>query len=140
MAMYPRREGLYEMKVNQAVEVKVGQVGINKFNKKQVSGFVNNTYYFLPTHQELVDKLIRVPEGETVTVKRLTQGSKTETAKYEVSGIESESPEVSPDHDKVLKMILESLQNNVPSQMIIQILEKELGKDTVQGVLNDLGL
>ena len=62
MVMYPRREGLAKIEMNQTVEIKVGQVGINKFGKKQVSGFIGDKYFFLPTHQELVEKLLRAIE------------------------------------------------------------------------------
>ena len=141
--MYPRRQGLKQLKVNEAVEIKVGQVGLNKFGKKQISGFIGEEYFFLPTHQELVEKLLRCNEGEVVKVKRLSLGNAKETAKYEVIRKEG-SPEPSTpsetsepsEAEKVLSTVISCLKNNASAGVTIQVLEQEFGKET----LKDLGL
>ena len=141
--MYPRRQGLKQLKVNEAVEIKVGQVGLNKFGKKQVSGFVGEEYFFLPTHQELVEKLLRCNEGEVVKVKRLTLGNAKETAKYEVVREEGSSEPSTPSEtsepseaEKVLKTMISCLKNNMPAEAIVLILRQEFDEE----VLKDLGL
>ena len=133
MVQYPRREGLAKIEMNKVVEIKVGQVGINKFGKKQVSGFIGDKYFFLPTHQELVEKLLRCNEGETVKVKRLSLGNAKETAKYEV--IREGSPEPS-ETEAVLKTMISCLKNNMPAEATVLILRQEFDKE----VLKDLGL
>ena len=138
MVMYPRRQGLKQFEVNKTVEVKIGQVGLNKFGKKQVSGFVGEEYFFLPTHQELTEKLLRCNEGETVKVKRLSLGSAKETAKYEVvreGSSEPSSPSESST-EAVLKTVISCLKNNASAGVTLQVLEQEFGKE----VLKDLGL
>ena len=118
MVMYPRREGLKNIAVNETVEIKVGQVGINKFNQRQVSGFVGDKYYFLPTHVELVDQLLRVPEGEVVKVKRLTAGNEKEAAKYEVKTEGSESSSSASDdapYEQMMNTVVSCLKNNIPT-------------------------
>ena len=140
--MYPRRQGLAKIELNQTVEIKVGQIGINKFGKKQVSGFIEDKYFFLPTHQELTEKLLRCNEGETVKVKRLTLGSSKETAKYEVTREDSSEPSnpsensESSEAEAVLKTMVSCLKNNASAGVTIQVLEQEFGKET----LKDLGL
>ena len=134
--MYPRRNGLKQLKVNEAVEIKVGQVGLNKFGKKQVSGFVDGKYFFLPTHQELVEKLLRCNEGEVVKVKRLSLGNSKETAKYEVTREGSPEPSTPSEAEAVLKTMISCLKNNASAGVTIQVLEQEFGKET----LKDLGL
>ena len=142
MVMYPRREGLAKIELNQTVEIKVGQIGINKFGKKQVSGFIGDKYFFLPTHQELVEKLLRCNEGEVVKVKRLSLGNKKETAKYEVTREGSPEPSTpsetseSSKAEVVLKTMISCLKNNASAGVTIQVLEQEFGKET----LKDLGL
>ena len=142
MVMYPRRQGLKQLKVDEMVEVKVGQVGLNKFGKKQVSGFVGEEYFFLPTHQELVEKLLRCNEGEVVKVKRLSLGNAKETAKYEVireGSSEPSSPSESSESseaEKILATIISCLKNNASAGVTLQVLEQEFGKET----LKDLGL
>ena len=142
MVMYPRREGLAKIEMNQTVEIKVGQVGINKFGKKQVSGFIGDKYFFLPTHQELVEKLLRCNEGETVKVKRLTLGNAKETAKYEVIREGSSEPSTPSETsepseaEKILATVISCLKNNASAGVTIQVLEQEFGKET----LKDLGL
>lgn len=132
--MYPRRQGLKAIKVNETVEVKVGQIGINKFGKKQISGFVEGKYFFLPTHQELVEKLLRCNEGEIVQVKRLTLGNAKETAKYEVQrqGFTEPSEPASEKTEAVLKTVFSCLKSNSPAGVTIQVLEKEFGKQTLK--------
>ena len=140
--MYPRRNGLKQLKVNEAVEIKVGQVGLNKFGKKQVSGFIGDKYFFLPTHQELVEKLLRCNEGETVKVKRLTLGNAKETAKYEVIREGSSEPsnpsETSEpsEAEAILRTMVSCLKNNMPAEAIVLILRQEFDEE----VLKDLGL
>ena len=141
--MYPRRNGLKQLKVNEAVEIKVGQVGLNKFGKKQVSGFVDGKYFFLPTHQELVEKLLRCNEGEVVKVKRLTLGNAKETAKYEVIREEGSSEPSNPSENSesseaeaVLRTITSCLKNNMSASAIILILRQEFDEE----VLKDLEL
>ena len=134
--MYPRRNGLKQFEVNKTVEVKIGQVGLNKFGKKQVSGFVDGKYFFLPTHQELVEKLLRCNEGETVKVKRLTLGSAKETAKYEITREGSSEPSNPSEVEAVLKTMISCLKNNMPAEAIVLILRQEFDEE----VLKDLGL
>ena len=142
MVMYPRRQGLAKIEMNKVVEIKVGQVGINKFGKKQVSGFIGDKYFFLPTHQELVEKLLRCNEGETVKVKRLTLGNAKETAKYEVIREGSSEPSTPSETsepseaEKVLKTMVSCLKNNMPAEAIVLILRQEFDEE----VLKDLGL
>lgn len=134
--MYPRRNGLKQFEVNKTVEVKIGQVGLNKFGKKQVSGFVDGKYFFLPTHQELVEKLLRCNEGETVKVKRLTLGSAKETAKYEITREGSSEPSNPSEAEAVLRTMISCLKNNMPAEAIVLILRQEFDEE----VLKDLGL
>ena len=140
--MYPRRQGLAKIELNQTVEIKIGQIGINKFGKKQVSGFIEDKYFFLPTHQELVEKLLRCNEGEIVKVKRLSLGNAKETAKYEVTREGSSEPSTPSEtsepseSEAVLKTIISCLKNNASAGVTIQVLEQEFGKE----VLKDLGL
>ena len=142
MVMYPRRQGLAKIELNQTVEIKIGQVGLNKFGKKQVSGFVNGEYFFLPTHQELVEKLLRCNEGEVVKVKRLSLGNAKETAKYEVTregSSESSNPSENSEPSEaeaVLRTITSCLKNNMSASAIILILRQEFDEK----VLKDLGL
>ena len=139
MNMYPRRQGLKTIKVNEEVEIKIGQVGINKFGKKQISGFLGEKYYFLPTHQELVEKLLRCNEGEIVKVKRLTLGNSKETAKYEVVREEGSQEPSNPSEtsepseaETILHTTMKCLRNNFSAGITIQILEKEFGKEKIK--------
>ena len=140
--MYPRREGLAKIEMNKVVEIKIGQIGINKFGKKQVSGFIGDKYFFLPTHQELVEKLLRCNEGEVVKVKRLSLGNAKETAKYEVTREGSPEPSTPSENsepseaEKILATVISCLKNNASAGVTIQVLEQEFGKE----VLKDLGL
>ena len=81
------RKGLYEIKVNEEVEFELSYYNANKFKKLQYSGFINgdqSEYYYLPTHQALVDELMKIPRGSLVRAKRLTKGGPKEACKYEV--------------------------------------------------------
>lgn len=81
------RKGLYNIEVNQAVEFELSYYNVNKFNKLQFSGYIDGNkedYWFLPTHQGLVDQLKMLPRGSLVRATRLTAGNAKETAKYVV--------------------------------------------------------
>lgn len=81
------RKGLFNIDVNQEVEFELSYYNSNKFKKLQFSGFINgnqNEYYYLPTHQALVDELVKIPRGSLVRAKRLTKGGPKEACKYEV--------------------------------------------------------
>ena len=54
------RKGLKTINVNETVEFELSFYNANKFKKLQFSGFLNENkdeYWYLPTHQELVDEL-----------------------------------------------------------------------------------
>ena len=81
------RKGLYEIKVNEEVEFELSYYSSNKFKKLQFSGFLNgdqNEYWYLPTHQQLVDELVKIPRGSLVRAKRLTKGGPKEACRYDV--------------------------------------------------------
>ena len=81
------RKGLYEIKVNQAVEFELGYYNANKFKKLQYSGYINgdkSEYWYLPTHQALVDELMKIERGSLVRATRLTAGGPKEAAQYKV--------------------------------------------------------
>lgn len=81
------RKGLFQINVNQTVEFTLGYYNSNNFKKLQYSGYINedkNEYWYLPTHQELVDKLMKIPRGSLVRATRLTQGGPKEACKYKV--------------------------------------------------------
>ena len=85
------RKGLKNIEVNETVEFQLSYYNINNFGKKQYSGFINdneNEFWYLPTHQQLVDKLNTIPRGSLVRATRLTKGGvtkdKKEAAKYDV--------------------------------------------------------
>ena len=93
---YPKREGQLPIPVNQEIKIKLGEEGMNNFNKKQFSGFVNNRYFWLPVQQLLnagllaINHISIVDRGERkqiknpeIKIKRLNQGSATEKAGYE---------------------------------------------------------
>lgn len=84
---YPKREGQLPIPVNQEIKVKLGEEGMNNFNKKQFSGFVNDRYFWLPVNQLLnaglfaINHIQIVEKGETkriknpeIKIKRLNQG------------------------------------------------------------------
>ena len=81
---YPRRNGLKQIDVNESVEFELSYWNINNYGKKQFSGWVGDEYWYLPTHQQLVEKLSEIPRESLVRVKRLTKGGPKEACKYEV--------------------------------------------------------
>ena len=92
------RKGLYNIGINQVVEFEVSYWSTNKFGKKQYSGFINgdeNEFWYLPTHQQLTDKLEKIPRGSLVRAKRTTKGGPKEACLYEVQILREPKPEVS---------------------------------------------
>ena len=79
-----RRNGLKNIRVNETVEFKLSYWNINNYGKKQFSGWIGDEYWYLPTHQELVNKLSEIPRESLVKVKRLTKGGPKEACKYDV--------------------------------------------------------
>lgn len=81
------RKGLKNIEVNEVVEFELSYYNANKFKKLQFSGFLNedkNEYWYLPTHQALVDELVKIPRGSLVRAKRLTKGGPKEACRYDV--------------------------------------------------------
>ena len=81
------RKGLKNIEVNEVVEFELSYYNANKFKKLQFSGFLNedeNEYWYLPTHQTLVDELVKIPRGSLVRAKRLTKGGPKEACRYEI--------------------------------------------------------
>lgn len=81
------RKGLFQINVNQTVEFTLGYYNSNNFKKLQYSGYINedkNEYWYLPTHQELVDELMKIPRGSLVRATRLTKGGPKEACRYKV--------------------------------------------------------
>lgn len=81
------RKGLKQIGVNETVEFELGYYNSNNYGKVQYSGFINGDkaeYWYLPTHQELVDELNKIPRGSLVRATRLTKGGPKQTARYEV--------------------------------------------------------
>ena len=81
------RKGLRNIAVNEIVEFEVSYYNVNKFGKLQYSGFLNENpdeFWYLPTHQALVDELMKIPRGSLVRAKRLSQGGAKEACRYEV--------------------------------------------------------
>ena len=81
------RKGLKNIEVNEVVEFELSYYNANKFKKLQFSGFLNedkSEYWYLPTHQALVDELIKIPRGSLVRAKRLTKGGPKEACRYDV--------------------------------------------------------
>ena len=92
------RKGLKTIDVNETVEFELSFYNANKFKKLQFSGFLNENkdeYWYLPTHQGLVDELVKIPRGSLVRATRLTQGGPKETCHYEVEVLR-EGPKASP--------------------------------------------
>lgn len=79
-----RRNGLKNIEVNETVEFELSYWNINNYGKKQFSGFIGDEYWYLPTHQQLVNELSQIPRESLVRVKRLTKGGPKEACKYEV--------------------------------------------------------
>lgn len=146
----PRREGLKNIAVDEEVEFTLSFYNFNKFGKKQFSGFIGDKFYYLPTHQQLVDKLEKVERGSKVRVKRLTLGNAKEACLYDVEVIGTptgvtvkeestgmtvkEEPTV--DASQILNTVASCLKNNCSSGQIIMILKKEYGEDA----LKEMGL
>ena len=81
------RKGLKDIQVNETVIFEVSYYNKNKWGKTQYSGFLNedkDEFYYLPTHQALVDELIKVPRGSLIKAKRLTKGGPKEACKYHI--------------------------------------------------------
>lgn len=90
------RKGLKTIDVNETVEFELSFYNANKFKKLQFSGFLNedkDEYWYLPTHQGLVDELVKIPRGSLVRATRLTQGGPKEACKYKVEVLR-EGPKV----------------------------------------------
>ena len=146
----PRREGLKNIAVDEEVEFTLSFYNFNKFGKKQFSGFIGDKFYYLPTHQQLVDKLGKVERGSKVRVKRLTLGNAKEACLYDVEVVETptgvtvkEEPtgvtvkeEPTVDASQMLNTVASCLKNNCSSGQIIMILKKEYGEDA----LKEMGL
>lgn len=146
----PRREGLKNIAVDEEVEFTLSFYNFNKFGKKQFSGFIGDKFYYLPTHQQLVDKLEKVERGSKVRVKRLTLGNAKEACLYDVEVIgaptEVTSKEESTgmttkekttvDTSQVLKTVVSCLKNNCSAGQIVMILRKEFDEE----LLKEIGL
>lgn len=144
----PRREGLKNIAVDEEVEFTLSFYNFNKFGKKQFSGFIGEKFYYLPTHQQLVDKLEKIERGSKVRVKRLTLGNAKEACLYDVEVIgaptgvtvKKEPTEVTVkkeptvDASQVLKTVASCLKNNCSAGQIIMILKKEFGEDTLKNM------
>ena len=142
----PRREGLFNIDVNQEVEFELSFYNFNKWGKKQFSGFIGDKFYYLPTHQQLVDKLEKVERGSRVKVKRLTLGNAKEACLYDVEVVAEPAPAVEtrtgvtvkyeePTDDnssQMMKTVVSCLKNNCSSGQIIMILKKEFGEDAMK--------
>ena len=135
----PRREGLKNIAVDEEVEFTLSFYNFNKFGKKQFSGFIGDKFYYLPTHQQLVDKLEKIPRGSKVKVKRLTLGNAKEACLYDVEVIGAptgvtvkEEPTVDASQVLktvvsclVLKTVVSCLKNNCSAGQTVMILKKE---------------
>lgn len=135
----PRREGLFNIDVNQEVEFKLSYYNFNNYGKKQFSGFIGDKFYYLPTHQQLVDQLEKVARGSKVRAKRLTQGNAKEAAQYAVEVLEEPTgvtikTEPAIDKSAVLNTVVSCLKNNCSSGQIIMILKKEYDEDTLKEI------
>lgn len=96
MVIVMLRKGLFNIDVNQSVEFELSYYNSNQFKKLQFSGFIDgkkDEFYYLPTHQSLVDELVKLPRGSFVRATRLTKGGPKEAAKYKVEVLR-EGPKV----------------------------------------------
>lgn len=146
----PRREGLKNIAVDEEVEFTLSFYNFNKFGKKQFSGFIGDKFYYLPTHQQLVDKLEKIERGSKVRVKRLTLGNAKEACLYDVEIIGAPTgiavkeeqtgvtikKEPTVDTSQVLKTIVSCLKNNCSAGQIVMILKKEFDEE----LLKEIGL
>lgn len=81
------RKGLYTIQASQTVKFELSYWNHNNYGKKQFSGFINgdeDEFWYLPTHQQLVDKLEKIPRGSLVQATRITQGGPKEACLYDV--------------------------------------------------------
>lgn len=145
-----RREGLFAINVNDVVEFVLSVPNINKFGKKQFSGWIGDKLWYLPTHQMLTDELEKLPKGSKVQVKRLTLGNAKEACAYDIKVLESpvakapevgtgvtiKEPESNVNTSEVLNVVVSCLKNNLSAGMTIQVLRKEFDDD----VLEEIGL
>lgn len=138
----PRREGLFNIDVNQEVKCILSYYNFNQFGKKQFSGFIDGKYFYLPTHQQLVDKLEKIPRGSTVKVKRLTLGNAKEACAYNVevvsppTGVTVKEEEPTVDASQVLKTVVSCLKNNCSAGQTVMVLKKEYDEK----LLKEIGL
>ena len=137
----PRREGLFNIDVDEEVEFVLSYYNFNNYGKKQFSGFVDGSFYYLPAHQQLVDKLEKIPRGSHVKAKRLTAGHAKEPADYDVQVVSGPTgvtikEETAIDKSAVLDTVVSCLKNNCSSGQIIMVLKKEYDED----VLKEIGL
>ena len=135
----PRREGLFNIDVNQEVELTLSYYNFNKFGKKQFSGFIEGKFYYLPTHQQLVDKLEKVERGSKVKVKRLTLGNAKEACLYDVEVVGAPTgitikKEQTVDASQVLNTVVSCLKNNCSAGQTVMILKKEFDEDTLKEI------
>ena len=144
----PRREGLKNIAVDEEVEFTLSFYNFNKFGKKQFSGFIGDKFYYLPTHQQLVDKLEKIERGSKVRVKRLTLGNAKEACLYDVEVIGAptgvtikEEPtevtvkeETTVDTSQVLKTVVSCLKNNCSAGQTVMILKKEFDEETLKEI------
>lgn len=136
----PRREGLFNIDVNQEVEFKLSFYNMNKWGKKQFSGFIGDKFYYLPTHQQLVDKLEKIPRGSTVKAKRLTLGNAKEACLYDVeviaepTGVTIKEKEPTVDASQVLNTVVSCLKNNCSAGQTVMILKKEFDENTLKEI------
>lgn len=141
----PKRVGLKNIAVGETVELTLSVPNTNQFGKKQFSGFIGEEHYYLPTHQQLVDKLENIEQGSRVKVTRLTQGGPTEACKYDIEMMESSSPSSvsgsellpkSEKNDAILATIVSCLLNNASAGTTMMVLRQEFSDDE----LKDVGL
>ena len=100
------RKGLYSIDVNEVVEFEVSYWSTNKFGKKQYSGFINgdeNEFWYLPTHQQLTDKLEKLPRGSLVRAKRTTKGGPKEACLYDIKVLREGPKETQTSLDEVFE-------------------------------------
>ena len=140
----PRREGLQNIAVNETVEFELSIYNTNKFGKKQFSGFVGDKFMYLPTHQELVNKLEKIPIGSKVKAKRLTQGGPKEACSYDIVVLEGPNgtdPVSIADDDggadnssAIMITVTSCLKNNCSAPQMMMILKKEFSDEELKKV------
>jgi len=81
----PRREGLFDFNKEAVVEATLGPHNYNRFGKRQYSAWIRGVFYYLPTHQLLVQKLHTIPEGSLIRIQRLnSDGNKRNAFRYDI--------------------------------------------------------